>query len=153
MVFPLHLEGTGEQMLFSFPFFSNSYWNNMLKFFSYCRFLIKLISWEILMCLQGSLWISYGNLWVVFLGLDDEWQGWDFLKLAEPLHKWTDRNLKRIHNSDKHEKYKRENIFQIKRRECKNREANPKTSICKSVRNQDIKPVSVRQSKGRRSIG
>ena len=53
-----------------------------------------------------------------FVRLDDEWQ--EFLNLAEPLHNRTDRNLKTLHNSEKHEKYKRQNIFQIKGRECKN---------------------------------
>ena len=55
-----------------------------------------------------------------FVRLDDEWQELDFLKLAESLRNWSDRNLKTLHNSEKHEKYKRQNIFQIKGRECKN---------------------------------
>ena len=75
------------------------------------------------------------------LRLDDEWQEFDFLKLAESLRNRTDCNLKTLHNSEKHEKYKRENIFQWKGRECKNRESNPKAS----VRDQDIKPLSVSQ--------
>ena len=53
--------------------------------------------------------------------LDDEWQEWDFPKLEESLHKWTDRNPKTINNSEKHQKYKRENVFQIKEQEPKNR--------------------------------
>ena len=44
--------------------------------------------------------------------LDNEWQGLDFLKLAESLWNRTDRNLKTLHNSGKHEKYKPEKIFQ-----------------------------------------
>ena len=39
--------------------------------------------------------------------LDDEWQEWDFPKLVESLRMWTDHNPKKIHNSEKHEKYKR----------------------------------------------
>ena len=62
--------------------------------------------------------------------LGDEWQEWDFPKLVESLRKWTDRNLKAIHNSEKHEKYKRENIFQIKEQESKNFESYPKTRAC-----------------------
>ena len=37
--------------------------------------------------------------------MDDEWQELDFPKLAESLRKWTDRNPRAIHNSEKHEKY------------------------------------------------
>ena len=62
--------------------------------------------------------------------LEDEWQKWDFHKLIESLRKWTDRNPKTIHNSEKHEKYKRENVFQTKEQESKNRESNPKTRAC-----------------------
>ena len=43
--------------------------------------------------------------------LDDEWQKWNFPKLAESLRKRTDRNPKTIHNSEKHKKYKRENVY------------------------------------------
>ena len=46
-----------------------------------------------------------------FLRLDDEWQELDFLKLAESLRNWTDRNPKEIHNSEKNDKHKRENTF------------------------------------------
>ena len=67
-------------------------------------------------------------------------------KLPLSLRNWTDRNLKRIYNSEKHEKYNRENIFKTKGRQCKNRESNPKTSVCNIVRNQDIKPLSVSHS-------
>ena len=62
--------------------------------------------------------------------LDDELQEWDFRKLVESLRNWTDRNPKTICNSEKHEKYKRENVFQIKEQESKNRESNPKTRAC-----------------------
>ena len=78
-----------------------------------------------------------------FVRLDDEWQELDFLKLAESLRNRTDRNLKTIHNSEKHEKHKRENMFQIKKREGKNSLSNMKTSVFKIVRNQDIKPLRV----------
>lgn len=88
-----------------------------------------------------------------FVKLDDEWQEIDFLKLAASLCNWTDRNLKTLNNSEKQEKNLRENIFQIKGRECKNRESNPKASVCKIVRNQGIKPVSVSQPIERRSVG
>ena len=60
--------------------------------------------------------------------MDDNWQEWDFPKLVESLRKWADRNPKTIHDSEKHEKYKRENVSQIKEQESKNRESNPKTS-------------------------
>ena len=58
-----------------------------------------------------------------------------------------------MHNSEKDEKYKRANIFEIKGRECKNRESNPQASVWKIARNQEIKPVSPSQSKGGRSVG
>ena len=51
-----------------------------------------------------------------------------------------------MHNSEKHEKYKREKIFEIKGRECKNRESNPQASVRKIGRNQDIKPMIASQS-------
>ena len=87
-----------------------------------------------------------------FFRLDDEWQELDFLKLAGLLRNRTDPNLKTLHNSDKHEKYKCENIFQIKKRECKTHESNAKTSACQFVRYQDIKSVSVGQSIGRSNV-
>ena len=88
-----------------------------------------------------------------FVRLDDEWQVWEFLKLAESLCNRTDRNLKTIKISEKHKKDKRENIFQLNAWECKNRESNSKTSVCKILRNQDIKPASVSQSIRRSSVG
>ena len=48
-----------------------------------------------------------------------------------------------MHNSEKHEKCEHENISQIKGRECKNRESDPKTTVCNVVRNQDIKPLKL----------
>ena len=56
--------------------------------------------------------------------LDDEWQKWEFPKLVESLRKWTDRNSKTIHNSEKLEKYKRKNVYQIKEQDSKNCESN-----------------------------
>ena len=64
------------------------------------------------------------------VGLDDEWHEWDFPKLVESLRKWTDRNPKTICNSEKHKKYKRENVFKIKEQESKNRQSNPETRAC-----------------------
>ena len=61
--------------------------------------------------------------------LDDVWQERDFSKIVEPLHKWTDRNPNAIRNSEKYEKYKRENVYQIKEQEPKNCESNPKPRI------------------------
>ena len=38
--------------------------------------------------------------------LDGNWKEWDFLKLVEILRKWTDRDLKVVHNScDKGQKH------------------------------------------------
>ena len=85
--------------------------------------------------------------------LYDGCQELHFLKLAESLRSWTDCNAKAMHSSEKHEKYKRENIFQIKGRECKNLESNPKTNVSNAVRNQEIKPLSVGQSIGRSNKG
>ena len=62
--------------------------------------------------------------------LVDEWQKWDFPKLVGSLRKWNDRNPKTIYYSEKHEKYKHENVFQMKEQESKNCEPNPKTRAC-----------------------
>ena len=62
--------------------------------------------------------------------LDDEWQGWDFPKLVESLRNWTDGNPKTTHSSDKHEKYKRESVYQIEEQEYKTRESNSKLRVC-----------------------
>ena len=83
-----------------------------------------------------------------FFRLFDECQQLDFLKLVELLRNWIDCNAKTMHNSEKHEKCEHENISQIKGRECKNRESNPKTTVCNVVRNQDIKPLKLSQSIG-----
>ena len=89
-------------------------------------------------CIRALLWINYQKLWVTF----SDWM------MSESLRNRTDRNLKMLHNSEKHEKYKRENIFQIKGREYKIHESNAKTSACKVVRYEDINSVSVSQSIG-----
>ena len=49
-----------------------------------------------------------------------------------PKLNWNYRNPKSIHNSEKHEKYKREYIYiyQIKEQESKNHEPNPKSLVC-----------------------
>ena len=82
--------------------------------------------------------INYQQLLVIL----SDWMMSDknltFIKLAESLRNWTDCNPKAIHNSEKHEKYMRENT--LKERESKNRESNPKTRVCIIVRNQDINP-------------
>ena len=64
------------------------------------------------------------------IGLDHEWQEWEFPKLVESLCKWTDVNPRTIHDSEKHEKYKLENVFQVKEQESKNRESKSKTCAC-----------------------
>ena len=46
-----------------------------------------------------------------FFRLCDGCQEFDFLKLTESLCNWTDRNVEAMHNSEKYEKYKREDIF------------------------------------------
>ena len=57
-------------------------------------------------------------------------QKWEFPKSVESLRKWTDRNSKTIHNSEKLEKYKRKNVYHIKQQDSKNRESNSKLLVC-----------------------
>ena len=72
-----------------------------------------------------------------------------FPKLVESLHKRTECNSKTKLHSEKHDKYKRENVYQIKEQETK-----PLNSLfVYIVRNQDIKPVNVSQSVVSWSLG
>ena len=58
--------------------------------------------------------------------MDDAQQEWGFSKLAESLQMSTDRNPNAVNISEEHEKYKHENVHQIKEKGSKNRESNPK---------------------------
>ena len=117
------------------PFFSNSYPNKITKFYKKLNFIVQVLDkmnklrdikvYEILTL------DKLPKIMCDFLRLDHKWQ--EFLNLAEPLHNRTDRNLKTLHNSEKHEKYKRQNIFQRKGRKFKGRQPRPKTSVCKIV--------------------
>ena len=44
--------------------------------------------------------------------LNDNWQEWDFAKLANSLRKCTDRKPQNVLNND--QKHKKESVFQIK---------------------------------------
>ena len=46
--------------------------------------------------------------------LDEEWQECHFPKLVNALRKWTDRNPKIVQNPEKHEKFKRDNLYHSK---------------------------------------
>ena len=72
-----------------------------------------------------------------------------FPKLDGSLHKRTECNSKTPLHSEKHDKYKRENVYQIKEQETKS--LNP--LFVYIVRNQDIKPVNVSLSVVSWSLG
>ena len=65
---PSELPTAHMQCMSFLPFLTNLYPNKINKFyeifFSLCRFLIKWISWEILKCARGLLWINYQKLWM-----------------------------------------------------------------------------------------
>ena len=119
----------------SLPFFSNSYPNKITKFYQKLNFIVQVLDkMNKLRDIKVYEMLTLDKLPKImgdFLRLDHEWQ--EFLNLAEPLRNRTNRNLKTLHNSEKHEKYKRENIFQRKGRKFKDRQPKPKTSVCKIV--------------------
>ena len=112
---PSQLAVAHIQCITSLAFFSNSYPNKIIKFYEKLFAIVQAVDTmnklkDIKVYERLSL-DKLSEIIVDFFRLDDKWRELDFLKLAESLHNWTDCNLKTIHKSEKHEKYKRENIF------------------------------------------
>ena len=103
------------QRITTFPDFSNSYPNKIYKLYDKLVVIVQALdAMNKLRDVKVEESLTLDKVPEIigdFVRLDDEWQELDFLKLAESLRNWTDRNSKTIHNSEKHEKYKRESIF------------------------------------------
>ena len=131
---PSEVAAAHIQCIISLPVVSNSNPNKIHEFYE--KLVVSVKALDTIHKLRDIKWcmrLPLGKLPRIraeLVRLNDEWQEWDFPKLEESLHKLTDRNPKTTHNSAKHQKYKRENVFQIKEQEPKNRESNPKTRAC-----------------------
>ena len=97
------------QRITTFPDFSNSYPNKIYKLYDKLVVIVQALdAMNKLRDVKVEESLTLDKVPEIigdFVRLDD------FLKLAESLRNWTDRNSKTIHNSEKHEKYKRESIF------------------------------------------
>ena len=124
------------QWITSLPVVSNSNPNKILEFYE--KLVVSMqafdknwwANWEILKVYVRLTLHKLPGIRYDLVRLDDEWQGCDFPRLVESLRKWTDHNPETLHSSEKHEKCKSENVYQIKEQESKNRESNPNPRVC-----------------------